>query len=73
MFRKIGRKLVQGAEAEVESDPDLMCPGKLLELAEAGLSLLLLGLTIFASSRSTTRAGRIPASVTIINNYYGKK
>ena len=72
MFKGIGRKLVQGAKAEVQEDPDLMCPGKLLELAKAGLSLLLLGFTIFASSRSSTRAAKLPASVTIINNYYKK-
>lgn len=72
MLKRIGRKLVQGAKAEVEADPDLMCPGKILELAEAGLSLLLLGLMIFASSRSSTRAAKLPASITIINNYYKK-
>ena len=65
MFAKIGRKLIQGAKAEIEeSPPTILDQDRWMNLLEMGLTLGLLAVTILGSLRSNKQ----PVTV-IVNNY----
>lgn len=64
MVAKIGKRLVQGAKAELEKDPPkLFDTENISELMEAVLTVGLAGMVLFALSR------RSKTSVVIVNNY----
>lgn len=68
MFAKIGRKLIQGAKAEIQESPtSLLNQDKWLELAENIITLGLLALTILGSNRGC----RQPVTV-VVNNIIQK-
>ena len=65
MLARIGRRLVQGAKAEIqENPPEIFNPDRILDIAETTISLLALALMIFGGSRSRKSA------TTIVNNIY---
>lgn len=64
MVAKIGKRLVQGAKAELEKDPPkLFDTENISELMEAVLTVGLAGMVLFALSR------RSKTPVVIVNNY----
>lgn len=71
VFKRIGRKLVQGAKAEIQENPELFNPDKVLNIVEAGISLIMLGLTVFTCSKCGKTK---PTVLTMtVNNYYFNK
>ena len=65
MISKIGRKLVQGAKAEIqENPPEIPGTEKIIDLVETGIVLLSLTLMILGGLRSSK------APTTIVNNIY---
>lgn len=70
MVTKIGRKLVQGAKAEIEENPPaILNPDRIPDLVEAAISLVSLALIIFGALKTkgvTTSTG----TTTVINNIY---
>ena len=73
MFKRIGRKFIQGAKEEIEENPEIFNPQELLKLAEAGMCLVFLGLLMFSSSRCSQTAKKSSMTIMTINNYYYKK
>lgn len=68
MFAKIGRKLIQGAKAEIEESPPAMLDqNRWADLIETGLTLGMLALTILGSFRGN----RQPVTV-VVNNIIQK-
>ena len=68
MLKRIGRKFVQGAKAEIEENPPMIFdPERMLDLAEAVIGLGILAISIFARARSPK------ATTIVINNYYISK
>lgn len=66
MLAKFGRKFIQGAKAEIQENPPVIfSPDRILDLAEAGIALLGLGLLLFGLGR-----GERKATTVITNNYY---
>lgn len=65
MMAKLGRKLMQGASAELsENPPAILDSDRILDIAEKLLTLGLLALTVCWSMKS----GKTPT--TIVNNIY---
>ena len=64
MFVKIGRKLVKGAKAELQESPVIFNPDRILDLVEAGIAVIALGLMIFGGGRTSK------GTTTVINNIY---
>ena len=69
MFAKIGRKLVQGAKAEIEEKPPVILDqDRWMDVLETGMTLGLLALTILGAVR-----GRNQKPITVIvHNYITK-
>lgn len=64
--KKLGRKLVQGAKAEIKEGPiEIINTDKLWDAIECGLGLIALALLIFGGVRSPKQTG-----TTVINNIY---
>lgn len=69
MFTKIGRKLIQGAKAEIEENPpEILDQNRWADLLETGLTLGILSLMIFGSLRGSAKQ---PITV-VVNNYITK-
>ena len=69
MFTKIGRKLMAGAKAEMEEKPPaILDQDRWADLLETGLTLGLMMILIFGSSRGSNK---LPVTV-IVNNYIQK-
>ena len=68
MFAKIGRKLIQGAKAEIQENPEsLLNQDRWLDIAENVLTLGLLAVMILGNSRGC----RQPVTV-VVNNIIQK-
>lgn len=68
MFAKIGRKLIQGATAEIEENPPILLDqNRWMDILETGLTLGILALTILGSFR-----GRQQPVTVVVNNYITK-
>lgn len=66
MLKNIGRKFIQGAKAEIEENPpQILNFDRLLDIAEAGLALVGLGILIFGGGSHARKATTV-----ITNNYY---
>lgn len=66
MIAKIGRKLIQGAKAEIQEGPkvEIFDTDKILELAESLIMIGGIALVIFGGCRSLKKP------VTVVNNIY---
>ena len=68
MFKKIGKKLVQGAKAELdENPPEILNPNSLMETVTVIFGMGALIMMLFSRSRASK-----PMNI-VINNYYLKK
>ena len=69
MLARIGRKLVQGATAEIqENPPEMLNPNRWSDLLETGVMIATLLLMISGNLRASTNK---PVTV-IVNNYITK-
>ena len=65
MFQKIGKKLVQGAKAEIQEKPiHILDTERLIEWAELMIPIVIFGLTLIGGLRKPLE----PTTI-IINNY----
>lgn len=69
MFERVGKKLVQGAKAEIAENPvSILDTDKLIEWTEIALGAGLLILGIFFGGRRGHSSSQQPSTI-IINNY----
>ena len=67
MFERVGKKLIQGAKAEIQEKPiQILDTDKLIEWGEIVLEVGLVLLGIFCATRKKTE----PTTI-VINNYIG--
>ena len=69
MISRLGRKLVAGAKAEIQENPPeikLFDTERVIELVEAGIALIGIGLLAFSGIRGSS----MKQPMTIINNVY---